>query len=250
MVRPATIFGLFAILLMAPIAWATTQSTPSSVMQTEAPNWCQNAAQYLTREGRPFSCKGPVPRCIRMNNYGCIQNRGAPYPGQLTDAQGRGIVDPQFHALFEHPKWSLQRAIRTLYNYAGTGSTTPLQIASRWAPWCDTNGSQPLKNGYGRTCPGKGRAPTSHPGPFCQAPQANTSRPANYCNSCNCPDSIAAFYAEGVSGAEPNTQLQIFAAEGKPTVQAPGFLMRVIQMETGYRPSLELVNEALDVWRP
>jgi hypothetical protein len=42
----------------------------------------------------------------------------------------------------------------------------------------------------------------------------------------------------------------LFTAEGRPTAQAAGFLTRVIQMETGYRPSLELVNEALAVWRP
>src|SRR4051812_39781287 len=135
---------------------AAAQTGPSPERRTEAPNWCQHATRYLTRQGQPPTCTPAGLRCIRMNKSGCMQNRGAPYPGPITDAQGRGIVDPQFHAIFEHPKWSLQRAIRTLYRYAGTGSSTPYEIASRWAPWCDTNGSLPVRDGYGRTCSGRG----------------------------------------------------------------------------------------------
>lgn len=220
----------------------------SDVRAVEGPNWCANARQYLKKNGQPPNC-APAPRCIKLNNYGCTQNHsGTPFPGQLTTADGRPVVDEQKHVVYEHPKWSLARSAGTLLRYQNAGKHTARLMAETYAPWCDTHGSTRIKNGWGRTCADHLPSVPLDYSPRCQKP-ASGEPSSQQCTNCNCPDQVARFWIRGTVG-NIDDRVDLFDASGRPLPAMNQFLKQVSTIETGYVPSAQLVTESIAVFRP
>jgi hypothetical protein len=231
-------------------ATALTQSTAHT--ESEAPQWCAFARQYLeTGNGLSFDCALEGRRCIRMNNYSCTKNFSpSAYEGQMVDAEGKPITDVDHHVLYEDPKWSIKKSIDVLRSYyIKQGKKSAIEIAETWAPWCDTNGSKLVHQGWGRTCKdGPGAVPATFNGPRCIRPTDGVP-PKGQCGPCNCPNELAAFYAKD-SGVGISVDLRIFDDQGIPTVALNKVLKRVVWMELGSRPSESLINNAIAVYKP
>lgn len=237
------------VFLFGLLLFSASPAPAQSEIRTEAPNWCGFATQYLRkRNGDPFDC-GAAGRCIKMNNYGCSQNHTAtPYPGQLTTPQGSPVRDSERHVVYEHPKWSVQRTIRTLQRYYAAGKQTPLAIAETYAPWCDTRGSKMTKGGWGRTCVDRlPSVPSAFAGPRCAKPRTAPSRAQ--CENCNCPSTMANFYRQGVTDSVDD-RLELFDASNRPTAMLARLLPRVFIFETGYVPTDALIAEAIASYQP
>jgi hypothetical protein len=215
---------------------------------TEGPNWCAFAKQFLrNRDGSEFKCD-TARRCIKLNNYGCIQNHsGTAAAGQLKTPDGKPVTDPQKHIVFEHPKFSLHRAINTLRRYHDNGLRTTLAIAERWAPWCDTLGSKKLNGTWGRTCPDNLPSVSASHSPRCAKPTKGPA--AGQCDHCNCPSQMAAFYAKGVADSS-DTTIELFDADHRPTALMNRLLPRVFIFEQGLVPSDEFVADGIASYVP
>lgn len=75
-----------------------------------------------------------VPRGIRNNNPGNLENNGIAWDG-LSDAQ----TDSRFYR-FVNPVWGIRALARTLKTYRERhGLDTPREIISRWAPAFENN---------------------------------------------------------------------------------------------------------------
>jgi hypothetical protein len=244
------ILQMLAVILLANDISAEAKAA-GNVIASEAPNWCDSAINSLDQlSSIPFKCSLQTSRCIKMNNYSCTKNfSNVPYPGQMTSANNRPMTDVDHHVLYVDPKWSLLKTIDVLRRFYNEGLHSAMAIAERWAPWCDTNGSKLLHEGWGRTCTdGPGRAPVSFHGPRCTKP-ANGRPLRGQCGPCNCPNEIAAFYLKG-SGKGLDDDLTLFDAEGTPTSTLASVLRQVVAMELGYRPKPSLIEAAISAYRP
>jgi hypothetical protein len=243
------IAGLLLVAILCYPMRAHAQKATAEIA-SEAPKWCEFAAQYLKRpSGAAFACSPKSPRCIRM--YSCAKNFSThPYDGQLRTSAGVPITDVDHHALYEDPKWSLLRSIGLLRHYYNDlDKRTALTIAETWAPWCDTNGSKIVHSGWGRTCnDGPGKAPASFTGPRCMRP-ADGHPLKGQCGPCNCPNELATFYAKD-SGKGVNDDLTLFDAGGNPTHALNNILKRVVWMELGLQPSSNLIEGAIAIYKP
>lgn len=236
---------LVSVLWLLPMR---SQAEPALV--SEAPHWCDFAKANLDQtSGAPFVCLADKQRCIRMNNYGCTKNSSrVPYPGQVIASNGMPVTDVDRHALYSEPKWSLLKSIEVLHRYyTHFGKRSALAIAEIWSPWCDTNGSKQVHNGWGRTCrDGPGPAPASFTGPRCAIPVGG--RPLKgQCGPCNCPSEAAEFYLRG-SGKTVTDDAGLFDTQGEPLPALGPFLRQVITEELGSRPKLALVQDAISTY--
>lgn len=220
----------------------------SAAWAVEGPNWCAHAQRHLRKSGQPANC-AEVPRCVRLNNYGCTQNHSStPFPGQVTTPDGRPVVDEQKHVVYEHPKWSLARSVGTLLRYQNDGKRTARLMAETYAPWCDTRGSKRTRNGWGRTCVDRLPSVPADYRPRCERP-AGEEASNQQCANCNCPNRTARFWIRGTARSI-DERIDLFDAFGQPLPAMSRFLKQVSTIETGYVPSDQLVAEGIAVFRP
>ena len=219
-------------------------------------DWCRYAQAYLQHrsEDRPLSCRTDrISRCIKLNNYGCLWQRrakwrGTPWPDG-TDGAHDGAGGRNGHSVFEHPKWSVVAAITWFeHRQKAQGIRTALELAERYSPWCDTIGSRGVRNDWARSCKGGAQPPRGFRGPRCRKPANGVPAPGQ-CNSCNCPNKIAEFWLKDTEFAIDD-DLPLFDGDGKPTKLLASILKRKITLETGYRPTLALIDESYQVYAP
>lgn len=244
------VFCLVSLLLVSLVHSSAAHA--QRAIQSEAPNWCVFAKQDLrTRSGAGVTCDANTPRCIKMNNYTCTKNsHDKAYEGQVMTPDGKPVTDIAHHALYVDPKWSVIEGIKFLsryYNQLGLHSATA--IAETWAPWCDTDGSARIHMGWGRTCTDyPGPAPASFTGPRCEKPAGGIPLKGQ-CGPCNCPNDMAAFYAKG-SGKSVTDDLELFDKNGAPTAVMKAVLPHVVTEELGYVPQPELIDSAIEAYKP
>jgi hypothetical protein len=236
-------------LVFAAIALFAATALAIDKVADEAPDWCKFASKdLLTRAGKPFDCT-EAPRCVKMNNYSCTKNfPHTAYEGQVVTEEGVPVTDVDHHVLYQDPKWSLLAAVNFLHRYyVGLGKHSAIEIAETWAPWCDTDGSKVIHEGWGRTCEdGPGPAPATFHGPRCEKPASEKPAPGQ-CGPCNCPNEIAAFYVKHLDKG-PEDDLELFDGTGNPTANLKKMLPQVITYELGYVPTQTLVDQALAVY--
>jgi hypothetical protein len=87
------------------------------------------AGLFLAMRADEVGPGSDVPRGIRNNNPGNLENNGTPWQG-LAERQ----TDPRFYQ-FESPVWGIRALARTLKTYRERyGLNTAVDIISRWAP--------------------------------------------------------------------------------------------------------------------
>lgn len=87
------------------------------------------AGLYLAMRTDSAGEGSDVPRGVRNNNPGNLENNGINWQG-LSDSQ----TDSRFYQ-FVNPVWGIRALARVLKNYREThGLTTPREIIQRWAP--------------------------------------------------------------------------------------------------------------------
>lgn len=255
----------FLLALLVCLFWSSSSEARKSVVHPPiAPGWQRLAEDYLFvyRENRRFNSAIDKEglRCVRMNNYGCLWQpeenwEGTPGPDG-TDGAHDGEGGNNGHAIFSHPKWSIVASLRwfEVRTSGGAQQKSALQLAAKYAPWCDTLGSKGTKPDasgrlWGRGCAGGNRPPPGFAGPICAEPSSGKPSKAQ-CQACNCPNSIARFWLKENS-ASPSDPLVLFDDTGKPTVALQNLIKWKIGLETGrYQPTQSLLDEAVRVFEP
>ncbi|MEM7664106.1 MAG: hypothetical protein AAF292_17830 [Pseudomonadota bacterium] len=241
-----------AIINLAVLLFAGSASADLYRVKGNAPNWCEMAATYLEPVGsRPaFKCaadgsmvEGKRSLCIRLNNYGCIWQRRATWPGTDIKPGNNGAHDGRNkrngHSVFRDPVYSLAAKFHW---FATKRDTSALSLAGIYLPWCDTLGSVPRKGDFYRSCdlkPSQRQASRN----YCEKPVSGqpTSR---QCASCNCPSVLATKWVEG-SGFSVRDQLPLIGADGQPSELLVEIALRNSVNELGgYRPNARAVAEA------
>lgn len=247
--------------LIATIAFALalcvgTASADRYRVQGNAPNWCEMAATYLEPVGnRPvFKCSengsmidGKRSLCIRLNNYGCIWQRAATWPGTDIKPGNDGAHDGRGgsngHSVFRNPVYALAAKFHW---FAIKRDTSALALAEIYLPWCDTLGSMDTRGGFYRSCrlqAGQRRSSRN----YCERP-ANGRPTSGQCASCNCPSVLAAKWVEG-TGFEVRDQLPLVDADGQPSDLLVEIALRNSVNELGgYRPNARAVAEAKSLY--
>ena len=218
-----------------------------------APNWCESAKDYLTRSnGQAFNCSSINLRCIKMNNYGCLQQpRSAPYLGTTWGDNTKGARDHANHAIFETPEMSVVGIANVYRRYLARGIRTAEAIAETYSPWCDTLGSLTKKQDasgriWYRTC-GSSRPPVGSL--KCAKPSSGAPSPGQ-CQACNCPSQVARQMLKGTQGISTNDELVLFTGTGAPNDLLMTIISNKMVQELGYRPSADLLRKARESYRP
>lgn len=249
-------------LLFCLLTNAAAQAQRVALKPPEGANWRQHAHTYLLvfRERRPFSAAKDSSRCVRMNNYGCLWQRrvpweGTPGPKGLSGAHDGAGGAKRGHAIFDHPKWSIVASMKwfeTKHRQSPNLSATDL--ASYYAPWCDTIGSRATKfdrsgQSWGRSCSDAPRPAASFKGSMCRRP-ANGQPSKAQCQACNCPNSIATYWLADTD-LDPSQPLKLFDEQGLPNSTLRSLITQKIALETGkFKPTKELMNEAARAFVP
>jgi hypothetical protein len=226
------------------------------VVPPHGPRWCANAARHLTfLSGSPFSCATANPRnlrCVRMNNYGCLQQpRRAIYYGTTWGGHSRGARDNAGHAIFDSPVNSVVGIMNVYLKYKESGMSSALAIATRYSPWCDTLGSIARKQDRSGRWWYKSCGVSRPPGGAltCHRPM-NGLPVAGQCQACNCPPDVARRMLSGTGISSLDQPLPLFDEANRPHP----LLVRVIKnkmiQELGYRPTSHLLEEAIIHYRP
>ncbi len=243
---------LLATIAFILLCFMGTASADRYRVEGNAPNWCEMAATYLEPVGnRPdFRCaadgsmiEGRRSLCIRLNNYGCIWQRRATWPGTDIRPSNDGAHDGRGgnngHSVFRHPVYSLAAKFHW---FAIKRDTSALALAEIYLPWCDTLGSVQRRGGFYRSCD---LDPSQHQDNrnYCEKP-ANGRPVPGQCSSCNCPSVLAARWVEG-SGFGVRDQLPLVTADGEPSDLLVEIALRNSVNELGgYRPNTRAVAEA------
>ena len=254
-----------AVPLVLALLWfisPATAANPFVPSPKAGATWCAFAEQFLWNrsEDRAFKCSvDATPRCIKYNNYGCLKHSpGKPYAGTPAPNGQLGAHDgvdgARGHAIFEHPKWSVAASFFWFEkSYKKLGLKTAKQLAERYSPWCDTQGSVATKRDaatgrvWGRTCGDGQQPPASFHGPLCKEP---ASAPSNeQCRVCNCPSVFVKSWLKG-TGKTSTDVLELFASDGKPTALMQSILVNHTPWEIGYRPSTELIKQGAELFVP
>lgn len=240
------------ILALNFIFLAGTAAADRYRVQGNAPNWCEMAQKYLEPVGsRPqFKCaangsmiSGKKSLCIRLNNYGCMWQRSATWPGTDIKPGNDGAHDGKGgnngHSVFRDPVYSLAAKFHW---FATKKDTSALKLAEIYLPWCDTLGSSTRKGSFYRSCNLK-RSQRRANRAYCEKP--SNGRPiSGQCSSCNCPSVLAAKWVEG-SRFGILDQLPLVDAEGQPSDLLVEIALRNSVNELGgYRPNDKAVAEA------
>jgi len=221
-------------------------------VQENAPDWCGMAAKYLEPVGnRPaFKCaadgsmiEGKRSLCIRLNNYGCLWQRRATWPGTDIKPGNDGAHDGRGgsngHSVFRDPVYSLAAKFHW---FAIKRDKSALALAETYLPWCDTLGSVPRKGKFYRSCklkPSQRLASRS----YCEKPVHGRPR-LGQCSSCNCPSVLAEKWVAG-SAFGVRDQLPLVSANGLPSDLLVEIALRNSVNELGgYRPNARAVAEA------
>lgn len=218
---------------------------------SEAPNWCAQAERSLVdANGQPVRCQSVARRCVRMNNYWCQKHGGSPWRG-TPDADGRdGARDVDGHAVFTAVSWSARAmALDLKSKVMRRGLRSAMDIAAAHSPWCDTLGSKAVVQGRGRTCPdGRARPPAGFDGPRCAAPAGPAPQRSDCQPGCNCPPEIAETLVRG-TGLDPNADLGLFDAQGRPQPVLATVLRNLAWQEQGIRVRPEVIEDGLALLR-
>lgn len=245
--------GRLAVLVVLLFGLARVAHADLYKVDGPAPGWCEFAAQYLEPVGnRPaFRCAadgtmidGKRALCIRLNNYGCLWQRRASWPGTDIEPGNNGAHDGRGgrngHSVFTHPKYALAAKFHW---FANRKSQSALSHAETYLPWCDTLGSVDRRGSFYRSC---GLKPSQlKPGrSYCRKPTSGTPSAAQ-CGACNCPSELAAVWVEG-TGLGINDPLVLVTADGKPADLLVKIALRNSVNELGgYRPTRALIDEAV-----
>lgn len=259
-IRSWLAIGVAGISLLAPAhAGAPPGYIPSP---PEGANWCKYAEAFLWNRAanRPFRCAtDKTPACVKYNNYGCLKHGPSnPYPGTPAPNGKQGAHDgrdgARGHAIFEHPKWSIAGSFRWFeHSTKDLGLKTAAQLANRYSPWCDTQGSTALKidkitgRAWGRTCKDGQKPPASFRGPFCKQPDGDPG--AEQCRVCNCPSVFVKSWLKGTN-QQPDDELKLFGNDGRPTQLMQQIIANHTPWEIGYRPTAEIVQEGAKLFTP
>lgn len=223
----------------------------------DAPHWCEMAAKYLEPVGnRPaFTCAqngqmitGKRALCIRLNNYGCLWQRGATWPGTDIKPGNDGAHDGRGgrngHSVFRDPIYSLAAKFHW---FAVKKNTSALALAEIYLPWCDTLGSVDERRGFYRSCKVKPAQRVTGRN-YCDKP-ANGRPSAAQCQACNCPSVLAQTWVEG-SGYTVLDQLPLVTPSGMPSDLLVEIALRNSVNELGgYRPNAQAVQEAKALYK-
>ncbi|WFE92654.1 hypothetical protein K1718_27395 (plasmid) [Roseibium porphyridii] len=196
-----------------------------------------------------------VPRCIKMNNYGCVKHSPEnPYFGTKAQNGYDGAHDKDGHAIFSDPKYSIAAKFYWFEKkYKKQGYQTARQLAERYLPWCDTSGSHQYKNDksgkkWGRTCPDRKSAPASFKGPRCEEPKNGVPKKGQ-CQACNCPSKRIKVWLNGTNYG-PDDKIELFDKQGKPTKLLQIIVTRNAPYEIGYKMKPTLVAEGAKLFVP
>jgi hypothetical protein len=242
--------GAFVFLLAALAC--SGQVSAEQVNPPLGPNWCSQAELNLTRtNGRPFDCEARNLRCVKMNNYGCLQQPArTPFNGTNWGPYRRGARDHANHAIFSDPAMSIVTIMNVYRRYLARGWRSAEVIAEHYSPWCDTLGSvRSRTDGAGRvwyrTC-GRTSVP---PGALACTKPANGQPAQRQCEACNCPNEVARRMLDGVVGISPSDDLVLFDAAGAPNDLLVTIIANKMRQELGYRPSSDFLARARGQYR-
>ena len=219
-------------------------------------DWCRFAQTYLDPVGnRPaFTCDadgraltGQASLCIRLNNYGCLWQRRASWPGTEMRDGNPGAHDGKGgrngHSVFVDPVYSLAAKFHW---FISRGKRTALQYAETYLPWCDTLGSVTVRNGFYRSCDLKAGQRVAGRR-YCEKP-ASGQPSAAQCNACNCPSTLAAAWTDG-TGFGTNDVLELVGPDGMPNDLLVRIALRNSVNELGgYRPNDAAVQAARQLY--
>lgn len=199
------------------IAIAITPNLSTADTLSQASNWCGEAKKHLTdTKGRPLSCESIAQRCIKLNNYWCTKNsQKDPWLGAIDKKTARAIEDRGHHAVFENADWSARAiAIDMRSKYSKNKMKTATEIAAAYSPWCDTNGSDPVHEGHGRSCSDDPKPPPTFSGPYCKTPTTPTPSKSDCLPGCNCPPEVAEILVKGMK-VGINDDLMLFDSKNR-----------------------------------
>jgi hypothetical protein len=249
-----TIGKILLSLLVAFFSLSLSVHADLYAVPPDAPNWCKNAKRYLTPTGsrQPIDCQKPnkVPLCIKLNNYGCLwQPTRAGWEGTdivkgnngAHDNRGMRANEPinNGHSVFVHPKWSISAKFRWFYARAKNRSF--LKLAERYLPWCDTQGSSKVKNGWHNSC-GLEASQFVKGKNYCRKPKSGNPSRAQ-CNSCNCPNEVSAKWTKG-TGLSIHDPAVLFDRNGIPNDLMMNLTLSNSTNELGgYQPNPKIMKE-------
>ena len=239
------------LLVFATPGWAQLVDPPVRS------DWCSFAEKSLLfQNGAKFSCSEANPRnlrCIKMNNYGCLQQpRSAPFNGTTWGPYKAGARDRAGHAIFEDPVNSVIGIMNVYLRYVESGTDTAISIAERYSPWCDTLGTVERRqakagNSWRQSCRGERRGQGEY---VCSRPADGITPRPGQCEACNCPSQVASRMLSGTGLTDVRQPLKLFDADSRPTALLLRIISNKMVQEMGFRPDQAFLSEASSSFVP